>query len=332
MFAGAAMKAPRAGFTLVELLVVIAIIGILVSLLLPAVQAARESGRQTQCKNNLKQIGLAVLNYEGSHKSFPPSGSVGPGNTFVPRSGRQFSWLIYILPQMEQTPLYQNINWNFDVFSQTSASFDVRIGSLSCPSDLSRTRYFQDPSLSAGKRFSKGNYAAFASPYRLEVQNDFPGMLISKVSGNAKVIDGMSGTALASEVRTLQAPSDQRGVWALPWNAASLLAFDMHPLAGGGVTGDPATIQFTAQTPNNYRRPNADVVYTCFAVESQARKMPCFDYTSAGYYSAAPRSGHPNGVYTVFGDGHVDFWTDSIDPFIMGYRIAINDGKTLSTE
>src|SRR5438132_1281365 len=146
LFAGAAMnmKAPRTGFTLVELLVVIAIIGILVSLLLPAVQSARESGRQTQCKNNLKQIGLAVLNYEGSHKLLPPSGLVAPGPTFVPRSGQQFSWLIFILPQMEQGALYNNINFNFDIFNQTSASFDLRIGSLSCPSDLSRTRYFQD--------------------------------------------------------------------------------------------------------------------------------------------------------------------------------------------
>lgn len=326
------MKAPRTGFTLVELLVVIAIIGILVSLLLPAVQSARESARQTQCKNNLKQIGLAVLNYEGAHKLLPPSGIVAPGNTFQPRSGLQFSWLVVILPQMEQSGLYQNINWNFDIFNQTSASFDVRIGSLSCPSDLARTRFFMDSSLTAGRRFSKGNYAAFASPYRLEFQNDYPGMLTSKGGVNsAKVTDGMSQTAMASEVRTMQSFADQRGAWALPWNGASLLAFDMHPLAGGGMQGDPTTIQFTAQTPNNYRRPNADVIYNCNAVESQARRMPCFAYSSAGYLSAAPRSGHPGGVYTLFGDGHVDFWADSIDPFVMGYRISINDGHTLST-
>jgi prepilin-type N-terminal cleavage/methylation domain-containing protein len=323
------MKAPRTGFTLVELLVVIAIIGILVSLLLPAVQSAREAGRQTQCKNNLKQLGLAVLNYEGSHKFLPPAGMVAPGNVFAPRSGAQFSWFIFILPQMEQGSLYNNINFNFDVFSQTDAAFDVRISSLSCPSDLSRTRYFQDPSLTGGRRFSKGNYAAYASFYRLEVQNDYPGMLVAnRPVSSAKITDGMSNTAMASEVRTLTAASDQRGAWALPWCAASLLAFDMHPGPGGG---DPNTIQLTAQTPNNYRRPNADVIYSCFAVESQARKMPCFD-SSVGYLSAAPRSGHPNGVYTVFGDGHVDFWLDSIDPLTMGYRIAINDGKTLSVE
>jgi len=326
------MKAPRTGFTLVELLVVIAIIGILVSLLLPAVQSAREAGRQTQCKNNLKQLGLAVLNYEGSHKFLPPAGIVAPGNVFVPRSGQQFSWMIFILPQMEQSGLYNNINFNFNIFNQPGAAFDLRISSLSCPSDLSRTRYFQDATLTGGVRFSKGNYAAFASPYRLEVQSAYPGMLIAnRPVSSAKISDGMSNTAMASEVRTLTAAGDQRGAWALPWNAASLLAFDMHPLAGNGMTGDPTTIQLTAQTPNNYRRPNADVLYNCFAVESQARKMPCFD-ASVGYFSAAPRSGHPGGVYTVFGDGHVDLWSDGIDPFIMGYRICINDGKTLSVE
>lgn len=323
------MKAPRTAFTLVELLVVIAIIGILVSLLLPAVQSAREAGRQTQCKNNLKQLGLAVQNYEGSHKILPPSGIVAPGNVFNPRSGPQFSWLIFISPQMEQANLYNNINFNLDIFSQTTVSFDVRIGSLSCPSDLSRTRYFQDATLTGGRRFSKGNYAAFASPYRLEFQNDYPGMLIAnRAVTSAKISDGLSNTALASEVRTLTAASDQRGAWALPWNAASLLAFDMHPV-GGVLQADPATIRLTAQTPNNYRWPNADVLYKCFAVESQARKMPCFD-SSIGYLSAAPRSGHPNMVYTVFGDGHVDSWSDNIDPAIMGYRICINDGRTLS--
>ncbi len=86
------------GFTLVEMLVVITIIGILIALLLPAVQAAREAARNTQCKNHLKQIGLAVLNYESAHRVFPP-GSAKP-------MGQGAAWSVYILPHLEQQAVY----------------------------------------------------------------------------------------------------------------------------------------------------------------------------------------------------------------------------------
>ncbi|MFT5524370.1 MAG: prepilin-type N-terminal cleavage/methylation domain-containing protein [Pirellulaceae bacterium] len=90
----------RGGFTLVELLVVIAIIGILVGLLLPAVQASREAARRTECNNNLKQIGLALLNYENSHGTLPPGGLASPSG------GYGHSWWIRILPQLEQSSAY----------------------------------------------------------------------------------------------------------------------------------------------------------------------------------------------------------------------------------
>lgn len=101
----------RKAFTLVELLVVIAIIGVLVGLLLPAVQAAREAARRMQCSNNLKQIALAVHNYESSHKTFPLT-STGPSR-LTPKLGNGFySWLAMILPQMEQSPIYGSINFD----------------------------------------------------------------------------------------------------------------------------------------------------------------------------------------------------------------------------
>ncbi len=136
----------RGGFTLVELLVVIAIIGVLVGLLLPAVQAARESARAMQCKNNLKQIGLALQNYESVYRTFPPgfiSRTTGPwpggGNDPVPEVGPGWSAMAMMLPQMEASALYELIDFDLpiaDPANQVARSSEVP--SYRCPSDTWR--------------------------------------------------------------------------------------------------------------------------------------------------------------------------------------------------
>lgn len=148
-------KTGRRGFTLIELLVVIAIIAILVALLLPAVQQAREAARRTQCKNNLKQLGLAMHNYHDVHRTFP-MGWVNDYSTFSPTengsdfvSGHlgqdndvaQWSWSVFVLPFIDQAPMFNALNVNTVQGSQAitvTASRDIMTSvfpAFRCPSD-----------------------------------------------------------------------------------------------------------------------------------------------------------------------------------------------------
>src|SRR3546814_780854 len=112
------------GFTLIELLVVIAIIAVLVALLLPAVQQAREAARRSQCKNNLKQIGLALHNYHDTHRVFPPGQMSWFGSDLFPlNAGARISWMQQILPFIDQAPLYNSFNWKVPAHACCSGHF-----------------------------------------------------------------------------------------------------------------------------------------------------------------------------------------------------------------
>src|ERR1051325_193664 len=119
-------RSSPAGFTLVELLVVIAIIGVLVALLLPAVQSAREAARRMSCSNNLKQLSLGLHNYEDTHKTLPPAGI----------DSNQMGWTVLLLPYIEQGNLYNQFNFNkgaWNAFNRTTLVQGVRIKAIICP-------------------------------------------------------------------------------------------------------------------------------------------------------------------------------------------------------
>ena len=140
-------KSRRAAFTLIELLVVIAIIAILIALLLPAVQQAREAARRTECKNKLKQFGLAMHNYHDVHRCFPPGIMGADTRLFVGSSlpgHRAFGWGVYLLPYLERTDLYDLIDFNIPAYvhfpnSGTNSNeilfSSARVEQFLCPSD-----------------------------------------------------------------------------------------------------------------------------------------------------------------------------------------------------
>src|SRR4051812_41680178 len=127
----------RRGFTLIELLVVIAIIAVLIALLLPAVQAAREAARRSQCVNNLKQLGLAVMNYESTNGSLPPSAySYSSPFTCGVSQGNDIAMKPRILPFLEQVAVYNAMNFGFRFnCPQNSTSLTTQLNTLLCPSD-----------------------------------------------------------------------------------------------------------------------------------------------------------------------------------------------------
>jgi prepilin-type processing-associated H-X9-DG protein len=319
---------------------VIAIIGVLVALLLPAVQAAREAARRMKCQNHLRQHAIAVQNYLDSLQAYPASGIVNTAPAaYESKSGTMFSWLVLLLPYMEQQPLHSQFNFSQTVLAQPATNpQEAQPEVFRCPSDAAQGRFFQHPTHTGNRRLAKGNYVAFVSPYHTEFQRRFPGVLTSHTRHTDADVqpEGSSNTLMLSEVLTRDNPLDQRGAWAIAWNGASVISADVHHAAGpdasgSGFRGDAALLA-SAQPPNN-QGPNLDMLYDCpNPAEAQLARMPCNTWvagTSTEYFSAAPRSRHPGGVNAVYADAHVTFLTNQIDRLTMAYLISIDDGQVV---
>jgi prepilin-type N-terminal cleavage/methylation domain-containing protein/prepilin-type processing-associated H-X9-DG protein len=222
------------GFTLIELLVVIAIIGVLIALLLPAVQAAREAARRAQCVNNLKQIGLALHNYVDSTGVLPFGQGPEPTNTW-----NGWSSLAMLMPYLEQRSVYNAIN--FDIpdgsapgVAANATSQQVRLGGFNCPSDTDRLTNAEGHANYTGNCGSKPNMndgvtsGVFGGMFG-------PGPYVPDTIGLAAITDGTSNTAAFSErVKGIGLYNDAQGPdWMNP--PGSVLRVDNLPTDADGV-------------------------------------------------------------------------------------------------
>jgi prepilin-type N-terminal cleavage/methylation domain-containing protein/prepilin-type processing-associated H-X9-DG protein len=233
---------PRA-FTLVELLVVIAIIGILIALLLPAVQAAREAARRSQCANNLKQISLGVLNYHDTYKLFPP-GLVDPRPqppptpNFTAQNG-QWSWGATVLPYIEQEALYEQVNPAKGTTCPALGSGDVRVPLLTkgiptymCPSDPGPPQNSLLGGTSAGNSFGRLNYPmsktiALARSFAPANDKARPGVPV-RIND---ILDGLSNSFMLGERVARKEGNFHHigGIWACQQGSNNAYTFDCEP-------------------------------------------------------------------------------------------------------
>jgi prepilin-type N-terminal cleavage/methylation domain-containing protein/prepilin-type processing-associated H-X9-DG protein len=311
------MRMHRRGFTLIELLVVIAIIAVLIALLLPAVQAAREAARRAQCVNNLKQIGLALHNYESTHGLFPP------GRTNYPHL---WSSLAQLLPSLEGNSLFNALNYDFpssvnDAPYPANTTAEVAsIKTFLCPSDgiervgtiFGGTYYV---SCAGTGTLNNGNFNVVAGA-------PLPDGVFWNTSNIhvADVLDGLSNTAAFSETvkgngqPNTATPSDKSRQFAL-FNTSGYLTGSLPAssflLPSTFVAGCAKPDVWANDRGREWSRGSFIMAsYNHFYTPNSAYP----DCTDTGRNAAvvAARSLHPGGVNTLFCDGHVQFAKNSV--------------------
>ena len=307
----------KSGFTLIELLVVIAIIAVLIALLLPAVQQAREAARRTQCKNNLKQIGLAMHNYHDVYGQFaltmwmspwsPATDYTGGVNDWG--NGSQGSWLVRLLPYIDQAPLFNQMDFldrNNNRFETKVANGKrlsaVAISAFVCPSDTN--------GVSAGDaNYAKSNYAISSGNSRMNTQGDCGRNDLGNTFGL-----GVWHHAEGDRPATFSGIGG-RGPWAA--KIAQISDGTSNVIMSGEVVPECTDHQWAGwmHWNNNWSTTTAPVNWPthCQGRRRVTESIPgCHDWNDHGY-SQGFKSNHTGGVHVVLCDGAVKFIGDSID-------------------
>lgn len=277
---------PR-GFTLVELLVVIAIIGVLVALLLPAVQAAREAARRCSCLNNISQIALAVHNHEFSREHLP-SGVINPeGPIRSEEEGQHVGWLLQIAPYMEMQTLYRNFDIEAGAYAATNS--DVRkatVGVYICPS-------YPGSEFNGAETAAVGTYAGCHNDVEAPIDTDNNGLLF--LNSNLRftdILDGSSQTFMFGEMRPLKTTGQSAGEFGGGWSGrvnASL----------GWVSGTRSSLRNTSGMNENLD----------WHRNGLTESGPSGPLGVGGFASA-----HPGGAQFAYGDGSCQFVNEDIQP------------------
>ena len=322
------------GFTLVELLVVITIIGILIALLLPAVQSAREAARRIQCSNHLKQLGLAVHNYTTAHGALPIGMVASPILSCGSQPGAPgHTALTMLLPYHEQATVQDK--YHFEVPNSSSINKEAtgaQISVYQCPSDnaagrtavsaqmqnaMSRSNYVVSFGSSTMLIESAGiNLIRSASRSGVNLENDGP----FRIDGSRKwrdFTDGTSNAVIAAEL--LAGRDDAKSSGDKEWDVRGMWAWHM----------------MGASCYTHLYGPNSEMGDAIFAAGSMncvaAEDMPCDNSQGGNWdaFHAAARSRHPGGVNALFGDGHVTFISDTIELDTWHFLGGINDGHVI---